>query len=83
MFFIVYFMFLNLNDVMVISMLIIIFNMNSSSDVILMNSVNTEMLPMNAPISSLYIFAFLLSIIDTDSNNRKSNPKFNSSIKSI
>lgn len=48
-----------------------------------MNSVSTDMLPMNAPSSSLYILAFLLSISDTDKSNRKSNPKFNRSIKSI
>ena len=48
-----------------------------------MNSVNTEILPMNAPINSLYIGTFLLSINDTDNSNRKSNPKLMKSTKSI
>ena len=83
MFFNVYFMFLYLNDVIVISMLIIILIINNCIEFIFINSVNTEMLPMNAPNSSLYSSVFLFNISETDSNNKKSNPKFNSSIRSI
>ena len=83
MFLNVYSIFLKLNDIRHISILIIIFIMNNSSDVIFINSVSTDMLPMKAPKSSLCISEFLLSIIDTDSSNIKSNPKFNSNIRSI
>ena len=83
MFFSVYFIFLYLNDVIDINMLIIIFMMNNCIEFILIKSVKIEILPMNAPRSSLYISVFLFSINETDNNNKKSNPKFNSSIRSI
>lgn len=47
-----------------------------------MNSVSIDILPMNAPINSLYNFTFLLSISDTDNSNKKSNPKLISSTMS-
>ena len=63
-------------------MLIIIFIKNSSNEFIFINNVSIDMLPINAPIISLYNGVFLLRINDTDSNNSRSNPKFSSSIKS-
>lgn len=64
-------------------MLIIIFIRNSWNDVMSINSVSVDILPMNAPIKSLYIVVFLLSINETDNSNKKSNPKFKNNIKSI
>jgi len=48
-----------------------------------MNRDSIDILPINAPIKSLYIGTFLLKINDTDNNNKKSNPKFKNNIKSI
>ena len=56
-------------------MLIIIFVINSSNELIFMNSVSIDTLPMNAPISSLWILVFLLKICDTDKSIIKSKPK--------
>ena len=82
-FFKVYFIFLNLNDIKHISILIIIFIRNSSNEFIFIKSVNTDMLPIKAPNNSLYISVFLFNIIVTDNSNKKSNPKLSSNIRSI
>jgi len=83
MFLVVYLMFLYPNEVIFIMMLIIILRKNNCVDVMFINNVKTDILPRKAPNNNLYVFVFLLNIMQTDKSNSKSNPKFKNNIKSI
>ena len=82
MFFKVYFKLRYEKVIKHISMLINSLIRNNSNEFIFKNKVNTEMLPIKAPIINLVMETFLLKKVETAVSKRKSNTKLSIKTKS-